>query len=310
MLLNEDLFLEYVDDEKVNGWVKVTSKDVKDSDGFMTEYTWYKDSNGNHIFIFGDSDLYGPDDTYADAEFDSEEAAQEWFDNYFGFDYDPEDPDFVEFAEERPAELEEATEDDPMAKLARKHNLEILSPMDTEPGSMRIAGTVRDLDNFYREAEETGLLKLEETLTMHDFDEFKEIAKEVGLVTAGDLETFRAEEMQPGESELDAIKRYRDELIDAGVDLTSLRNESLQEGTVKELSQDVQDAKDNENDFIQILKDKLVPLKKELNYLEDYARREVGRGGAFDSIEEVDEAIEEVKEEIAQVTSKLALLLK
>ena len=110
MKLNENLFLEWVDDSF--DWEYVDSKEVKDSDGFMTEYTWYKrllpSSEERHIFIFGDSDIYGPDDSYADAEFDSYDLAKEWFDNYYGFDHDEEDPDWVEFAEDRPADdLEE-----------------------------------------------------------------------------------------------------------------------------------------------------------------------------------------------------------
>ena len=114
MELNENLFLEYTEDTETeyaysNGWKKVDSKEVKDSDGFMTEYTWYtNDAEDTHIFIFGDSDIYGPDDSYADAEFDSYDLAKEWFDNYYGFDHDEEDLDWVEFAEDRPADdLEE-----------------------------------------------------------------------------------------------------------------------------------------------------------------------------------------------------------
>ena len=108
------------------------------------------------------------------------------------------------------------SEEDEMAKLAKKHNLDILSPMGGNPGEMRVSGAVKDLDAFYREAEELGILgeclhpvKVEEALTMHNFDEFKAIADEVGLVTAEDLERFRKEEVQPGEDELTAIKRYK-----------------------------------------------------------------------------------------------------
>lgn len=93
MKLNENLFLEWVDDSF--DWEYVDSKEVKDSDGFMTEYTWYKrllpSSEERHIFIFGDSDIYGPDDSYADAEFDSYDLAKEWFDNYKGFAEDLEE---------------------------------------------------------------------------------------------------------------------------------------------------------------------------------------------------------------------------
>ena len=61
MILNESVFEEYDD------WVEVDSKSVEDSDGFMTDYTWY--TNGKkHIFIFGDQDIYGPEDSDADWE--------------------------------------------------------------------------------------------------------------------------------------------------------------------------------------------------------------------------------------------------
>jgi len=87
MLLNENLFKEWVDDGF--DWEQVASKQLEDSDGFMTDYTWYKrilpSSEEQHIFIFGDSDLYGPDDSHADAEFDSYKAAEDWFNSYNGF---------------------------------------------------------------------------------------------------------------------------------------------------------------------------------------------------------------------------------
>lgn len=296
-----DKYDEYFEQENLTPWKKVDSKEVKDSDGFMTEYTWYtNDAEDTHIFIFGDSDIYGPDDSYADAEFDSYDLAKEWFDNYYGFDYDEEDPDWVEFAEDRPAIEESAVnetyyavievdgeerkfpfdnrdmardyiakarsgelpefegkkigstytenfnvvseevkpniESEELQTLAKKHNIKILDAMSN--GDLRMEGAGADLMKFYQEAEKLGLWqvdpslyecnnKVNETLTMHNFDEFKAIADEVGLVTAEDLERFRKEEIQPGESELDAIKRYKQELIDAGVDLSTLVNESI-----------------------------------------------------------------------------------
>lgn len=98
---------------------------------------------------------------------------------------------------------------------------------------------------------------------MHDFSEFRRIAKEVGLTTAGDLIRFRKEEMQPGESELDAIKRYKSELVDSGVDLSKLINESLNEGIFKDIAIDLEDGED----FVSILKRDLIPAKKRLNNL-------------------------------------------
>ena len=313
MELNENLFLEWVDDGF--DWEYVDSKEVKDSDGFMTEYTWYKrllpSSEEQHIFIFGDSDIYGPDDSYADAEFDSYDLAKEWFDNYYGFDHDEKDPDWVEFAEDRPADdLEEAIkpniESEELKALAQKHNIKILDAMNN--GDLRMEGAGADLMKFYQEAEKLGLWEVDpslyecdntvnETLTMHDFDEFKAIADEVGLVTAEDLERFRKEEMQPGESELDAIKRYKQELIDAGVDLSKLVNESLQEGAVKKVAMDIE-AKEKE----------LADLKGQLDQLKSYDRKECGAGGPYDSTAELDAEISETESSIEKIEAEIAEL--
>lgn len=317
MELNENLFLEYTENDETeyaysNGWKKVDSKEVKDSDGFMTEYTWYtNDAEDTHIFIFGDSDIYGPDDSYADAEFDSYDLAKEWFDNYYGFDYDEEDPDWVEFAEDRPAddleeEIKPNIESEELKALAQKHNIKILDAMSN--GDLRMEGAGADLMKFYQEAEKLGLWqvdpslyecnnKVTETLTMHNFDEFNAIADEVGLITAEDLERFRKEEMQPGESELDAIKRYKQELIDAGVDLSKLVNESLQEGAVKEVAMDIE-AKEKE----------LADLKGQLDQLKSYDRKECGAGGPYDSTAELDAEISDVESAIEAAEKELAEL--
>lgn len=67
----------------------IKSKDVNDYDGWRTEYTMYYDLiNDRYVFVFGDSDLYDPNDGYEefDWECDSEAEANEWFDNYSGYD--------------------------------------------------------------------------------------------------------------------------------------------------------------------------------------------------------------------------------
>lgn len=82
-------------DAKISGeWKLVSKKPVMDSDGFMTEYSWYTDGC-KHIFMFGDSDIYEPDPDYADWEAETEEEAKNWFNNYNGFeDEDLEDDNF------------------------------------------------------------------------------------------------------------------------------------------------------------------------------------------------------------------------
>lgn len=90
--LLEDSLNEYWDKIEDTPYYKVASKSVMDSDGFWTEYTMYYDEdNNNYFFIFGDSDLYGPDPNYADWECDSNEEAVEWYNNYNGFEDDEDD---------------------------------------------------------------------------------------------------------------------------------------------------------------------------------------------------------------------------
>lgn len=69
----------------VSGWKEIASKQVLDSDGFLTDYTMYTDGE-IYIFMFGDKDIYEPDRDYADWEADSEDRAWEWFNSYSGFE--------------------------------------------------------------------------------------------------------------------------------------------------------------------------------------------------------------------------------
>ena len=68
-------------------YVELDSKSVKDSDGFLTDYTLYYDYDlGEFVCIFGDKELYTPDNSEPDAEFETEREAREWFDDYNGFE--------------------------------------------------------------------------------------------------------------------------------------------------------------------------------------------------------------------------------
>lgn len=81
----------------------IASKSVLDSDGFSTDYTWYKNADGTHVFVFGDSDIYHPEDGCFDHVCDTEREAQEWFDDYKGFEEELEEPsslcDLIDAAE-------------------------------------------------------------------------------------------------------------------------------------------------------------------------------------------------------------------
>lgn len=106
-------------DEMMTTYLTVDSKSVPDSDGFMTDYTWYarirctadewykwlksRAAYNTHtlgdvpeeyidvyVFVFGDSDLYAPEDGEYDFECESYEEAVEWFEDYHGFEDDEE----------------------------------------------------------------------------------------------------------------------------------------------------------------------------------------------------------------------------
>lgn len=80
-------------------WKLVKSKQVLDSDGFQTDYTWYTDGK-KHIFMFGDSDITEPDPDYSDWEADTEEEAQEWFNSYTGFADELDSDEWSNFEED------------------------------------------------------------------------------------------------------------------------------------------------------------------------------------------------------------------
>lgn len=70
-------------------WKRIDIKSVPDSDGFMTDYALYKyvgyEPEPEYVCVFGDTDIYRPEDGYYDWEGETEEEAREWFDNYEGF---------------------------------------------------------------------------------------------------------------------------------------------------------------------------------------------------------------------------------
>lgn len=75
-------------------WICLDIKHVRDSDGMLTDYALYTtEDEDKYICMFGDVDAYPPDEMYADAEFDSEEEALEWFEDYTGPGDEDEDED-------------------------------------------------------------------------------------------------------------------------------------------------------------------------------------------------------------------------
>lgn len=69
-------------------WEFIKGKMIKDSDGFLTSYDWYRNKDsGLNIFMFG-VDEADPD--YADWETESDSEAKEWFNSYKGLDDEEE----------------------------------------------------------------------------------------------------------------------------------------------------------------------------------------------------------------------------
>ena len=76
-------------------WICLDIKHVRDSDGMLTDYALYTtEDEDKYICMFGDVDAYPPDEMYADAEFDTEEEALEWFEDYIGPGDEDEDEDY------------------------------------------------------------------------------------------------------------------------------------------------------------------------------------------------------------------------
>lgn len=98
--LNEDI--DEGDDEFYqatdgNYYKEIQSKTVYDVDGFTTDYTLYmkvtpdgKGTKVSFVTVFGDKELYRPEDEYYDFECSTAQEAFEWFENYNGVDEEPD----------------------------------------------------------------------------------------------------------------------------------------------------------------------------------------------------------------------------
>lgn len=71
-----------------NEWEFIKGKMIKDSDGFLTSYDWYRNTDsGLNIFMFGEEEA---DPDYADWETESDSEAEDWFNSYNGFNDEEE----------------------------------------------------------------------------------------------------------------------------------------------------------------------------------------------------------------------------
>lgn len=68
----------------------VRSKSVPDYDGFLTDYTMYRDTESpeeRYVFVLGDSDYYDPNEDVMDFDWECESRSEAnmWFDDYEGY---------------------------------------------------------------------------------------------------------------------------------------------------------------------------------------------------------------------------------
>lgn len=135
-------------------YYRMDIKQVKDSDGFLTDYTWWYDAaTDQHIFIFGDSDLYTPGDTDPDWETDSEETAQEWWDSYVG-PYDDEDFD---------ESLYESYSDKDVKEF-----------LDELGGYTDYDGKVEELMDYFGMTKDQAEIAIQDYVTSPNYDDFEE----------------------------------------------------------------------------------------------------------------------------------------
>lgn len=138
-------------------------------------------------------------------------------------------------------------------------------------------------------------------------DEFIDIASEIGMTTNKDFEKFKAEELgrekPTSENLLTAIKRYKQELIDSGVDLKSLK-----EGVMSEIDLEIQTAGGKEN-YEKELKKEISKLERWVSFLTKEAPKQViSKISNFNTQEEVDEALDKAYEDLAEKKTRLKFI--
>lgn len=138
-------------------------------------------------------------------------------------------------------------------------------------------------------------------------DEFIEIALEIGMTTNKDFERFKAEELggekPTAENLLTAIKRYKQELLDAGVNLKDLK-----EGVMSEIDLEIKNAGGKE-EYQKELEKEVSKLERWITFLTKEAPKQVAaKISNFDTQEEVDEALDKAYEDLAEKKARLKFI--
>ena len=168
--------------------------------------------------------------------------------------------------------------------------------------------TVKEKDGKVEECTHPEILKESEEDNVGLLtDEFVEIALEIGMTTNKDFERFKAEELggekPTAENLLTAIKRYKQELLDAGVNLKDLK-----EGVMSEIDLEIKNAGGKE-EYKKELEKEVSKLKRWITFLTKEAPKQVAaKISNFDTQEEVDEALDKAYEDLAEKKAKLKFI--
>lgn len=136
----------YKEDMGNERYTEIETKEVLDSDGFYTDYTMYKDNmNDRYVFVFGDKDIYRPDDGIFDWEADTEKEAYEWFDSYNGF-AEFEDIDEAVQTQKEDDDLENAEPSYPAPKTGKADTLSavIMDAINGEYATIKLYNSIEN----------------------------------------------------------------------------------------------------------------------------------------------------------------------
>ena len=290
-------------------------KEVYDSDGFTTDYVLYYDrKSGKYFTMFGDMDLYEPDIEYADADFGSYEEAKEWFDSYSGF----EDEDEYNFDIDECVHKERVLPSH-VKKETNPYKTTLIKESYTDKISLcswLSADAVDLCESFFKFNPSTRKFKISpeerEELILDFLGGAREEAHQAGFSDEEEkllvneltnyFNTYKPKVGQPAVFYGSLFKLDRTKsLIETNYISKLNKQESfkyddipLNETAISDLAYDVQ----FEDGYVDKLKRNIADLEKELDFLKNTAPKEIRRGGAFDSQEEIDDAVKATEREL------------
>ena len=276
MILNESLFDNYSD------WEEVSSKSVADADGFMTDYTWYKkvseDGSEQHIFIFGDKDIYTPDSESPDYETDDAGNAENWFKTYNGFADDLD-------------ECKEQLKEDKNSFVSGRYVYFKYKQVE----GMTAEQLAKSIEKAYKEKfrDEIKVTHIEK----HSYD-FSN--KEIPYIVSADGVYDGEEKVRGFWAVINCTEEEGKNLPEDAI------IECLKEGAVKDIALEIEEA-GGKDIWLAEMKRKIEDCKDMLKYLKETAPREINRGGAYDSYADIQEAIDEITAALDELEAKYSI---